>query len=271
MCVIAVACKKGGVGKTTVSLNMGVALVALGYDVALVDMDPQGQISVSFDMVDEAGKPVEGIFDLLVNGARFDEVIFQAPADEYEKIVRKAGGCLVVLPGGIKTQLAAVNVQLEGGTFDVVREAAVDPLRKIVDVVIIDTAPSNSLFTGGIYNASDWVLVPTMLERLSLDSLDKTVQEMVNLKKLHDAKLLGIVPMMTHPRTIEHKARLSELRANYQEYVWGGEGIRHSTVWKRASDQARSIFSYNGGAEAAQAQMWKLVEKLIQEVGLDGK
>ncbi|MBZ0305636.1 MAG: ParA family protein [Anaerolineae bacterium] len=266
MTTIVIANKKGGVAKTTLALNIAVAFAALGRRVGLIDMDPQGHISVSLDMVDDYGRPAEGVFQLMVNGVAMEKVIRPAPRDEYESIVRVPGGEVIVLPGGAKTQLAAVNIQLEGGNYDALA-GAIAPLKQMCDVIVMDTAPSNSLFTGGIYNAADWVLIPTLLTRLGVDSVAETVQEMANLKNLHRARLMGIVPTMMQPRTREERLRLEELKSVYQELVWDDVGIRYSVVWREASEAARSIFSYQKPKDRlakrqAENQMWALVEKI---------
>lgn len=273
---IVVANKKGGVGKTTAALNLAIAFAALGKRVGLIDVDPQGHISVSLDMVDDYGRPAEGIFHLMVNNAPLEQVLYPAPRDEYEAIIRVPGGRVVVLPGGAKTQLAAVNIQLEGGNYDALA-SAIAPLKNMCDVIVMDTAPSNSLFTAGIYNAADWVLIPTLLTRLGVDSVAETVQEMANLKNLHAARLLGVVPTMTQPRTREERLRLEELKSVYNQdgktLIWDDVSIRYSVVWREASEAARSIFSYQKPKDktaklVAEEQMWALTYKVMDSIGV---
>lgn len=271
---IAVTCKKGGVGKTTVALNMGVALAALGYKVAVVDLDPQGHISISFDMVGDDGLPIEGIFRMLCNEPKADvwEVVYVAPRDEYEKMIRVPGGELIVVPGGSKTTLASVNIQMRGEDYDAL-SIALEPLKKEYDVMIFDTAPSNSLFTAGIYQAADFALIPTKLSRLESDGVYHTLREMDKLKALHQTRLLGILPTFTQMNVKEDQRRLAELIQQFGDKVWNDVAIPYSAVWKSASDEARSIFSYESetnpaGKKNAEAAMWAVVEKVVAKVGL---
>jgi chromosome partitioning protein len=270
---LAVTNKKGGVGKTTIALNTGIALAALGYKVGIVDMDPQGHISVSLDVVDEEGQPREGVFNLLVNGYDLDDVIYEAPLAEYQSAVKRPGGVLWVLPGWKKTQLAAVNIQLEGGDYAALGRA-IRPLKDRCDVVIFDTAPSNSLFEAGILEASDDVLIPTQLSRLSVDGVHNTVREMANLNKLHDAQLIGIAPVMVQSNTIEDRQRQDELEKAYGNLIWSDVSVKYSAVWRSASEEARSIFSFESktnprGKEQAEAALWVLVDKLVKVMELE--
>lgn len=271
---IAVTCKKGGVAKTTLALNMGVALAALGYKVAVVDLDPQGHISISFDMVGDDGLPVEGIFRMLCNEPRADvwDVAWPAPTDEYQDIVRVPGGELIVVPGGSKTTLASVNIQMRGEDYDALG-LALSPLKNECDVMIFDTAPSNSLFTAGIYQAADYALIPTKLSRLESDGVYHTLREMDKLKALHQTRLLGIVPTFTQMNVKEDRDRLDELVREFGDKVWQDVSIPFSAVWKSASDEARSIFSYRSktnpeGKKNAESAMWSVVEKVVAKVGL---
>lgn len=270
---IAVTNNKGGVGKTTLSLNLATALACLGVPVGVIDMDPQGHISVSLDVVDEAGRPRDSIFNLLVNEMPIDKLIYESPADEYEAAVKTPGGKVWVLPGGSKTQLAAMNIQLQGGQVDTFSKA-IQPMRERCQVIFIDSAPSNSLFTAGIYHASDWVLIPTQLNRLSLNGVRQTYEQIHGMTTTHDAKLLGIVPNMVQINTLEDQQRLGELVELYEGAVWHDVCITRSSVWNSASEEARSIFSYQSptnrtGKQQAEEQMWRLSNRLCEKIGLE--
>lgn len=267
---IIVTCKKGGVGKTTLALNLAVALTALGFKVALIDVDPQGGISVSLDMLDDRGFAIEGIYDLLMKDYPLEQVTFAAPRDEYEPVLRQPGGELWVLPGGNKTQRAAVAINEDGGDFDLLSRLTA-PLRNRVHFTIWDTAPSNALWEAGILSAADYVFIPTELTRLSLDGVAKTLHQMQNLQKLHHARLLGILPTITNLNTLGQQERLAELHMKYPHRVWDTVAIPESQVWKDASEAARSIFSYKSPSNPtakrnAENAMWAVAHHLLTQV-----
>lgn len=269
---IAVTNNKGGVGKTTLSLNLAVALAALGIKVGLIDMDPQGHVSISLNVVDSEGKPREGVFDLLVNERPLDQVLYQIPNDEYGEVRRIDDGGLWVLPSGAKTQLAAMNIQLQGGQVDIFSRA-IAPLKERCQIIFIDTAPANSLFMTGIYHASNWVLIPSQLSRLSINGVEQTIRQMANLKSLHQANVLGIVPTMVQLHTLEDQERLNELIELFGDLVWKDLALSHSSVWRTASEEARSIFSFRSttnreGKNRAENQMWSMAIQVLERIGL---
>lgn len=270
--IITITNNKGGVGKTTLSLNLAVALAALGIKVGLIDMDPQGHISVSLDVVDDNGQPTDGIYDLLVNERPLHQIIYQMPEDEYKEVQRIPGGELWVLSSGARSQLAALNIQLKGGQIDIFSRA-IEPLRQRCQIIFIDTAPANSLFMTGIYYASDWILIPTQLSRLSINGVEQTIHQMASLKALHQAQILGIVPTMVQLHTREDRDRLNELVQVFGDLVWQDLALSQSTVWRTASEEARSIFSYRSatnreGQSRAENQMWSIAIKVLEQAGV---
>ncbi|MBI5931906.1 MAG: ParA family protein [Chloroflexi bacterium] len=267
---LVITCKKGGVGKTTLALNLAVALTALGFKVALIDVDPQGGISVSLDMLDDYGAPIEGIFDLLIKEMPLDKVVFQAPADEYESVRRQPGGELYVLPGGNKTQRAAVVINEDGEDYDLLTRL-IQPLRDRVHFTIIDTAPSNALWEGGILSGADYALIPTQLNRLSVDGATRTVTQMNRLAGLHQARLLGILPTMVNLNTHGQAEHLLDLKQNYPGLVWESVAIPESQVWRDASEAARSIFSFKSltnpaGKRLAENAMWAVAQHFLAQI-----
>lgn len=264
--VVSIKTQKGGEGKTTLTVNLAAFLAAKGKRVAVVDMDAQGHFSLSLAM-NRNGKPVEGVFNVLVNELPLEQFIFPIPEDEYSGVAVKEGGCVHLLPGGVNTALAGIQMQLAGSDYGIFKRHLIDPLAAQYDVILIDNEPTAGLWLGAILFASDYVLIPSQMAVLSLDGAKQIALQMRNLTRLHNAQILGVVPMMTTPRTKEHAKQLEAAKAMFPGKVWEGEGLTYSTVWKSASDYARGILSYAPDHQAA-SQLWALGERFLSEAGL---
>ncbi|MGD9990464.1 ParA family protein [Pseudonocardia sp.] len=189
--VIAVANQKGGVGKTTSTINLGAALAEYGRRVLLVDFDPQGALSVGLGV--QPHQLETTIYNLLMErGVEADDVILQTSVEGMD-----------LLPSNI--DLSAAEVQL---VTEVGREQALGRALKRVldryDVVLIDCQPSLGLLTINALACADSVLIPLACEFFSLrgvallmDTIDK-VTDRLN----PDLSLLGVLATMFDPRTL---------------------------------------------------------------------
>jgi len=189
--VIAVANQKGGVGKTTSTINLGAALAEYGRRVLLVDFDPQGALSVGLGV--PAHELDLTIYNLLMDrGVEIDDVIRPTTVEGMD-----------LLPSNI--DLSAAEVQL---VTEVGREQALGRALKRVldryDVILIDCQPSLGLLTINALACADAILIPLACEFFSLrgvallmDTVEK-VQDRIN----PDLKILGILATMFDPRTL---------------------------------------------------------------------
>ncbi len=152
--VISFANQKGGVAKTTTTLNLGVAFQELGHRVLAVDLDPQGNLTMSQgmdpDIVDRS------MFDVLVHSLSIKDVIHQAEVDIAVSSIDLAGAELA-LSSMIGRERALQKALL--------------PVRNDYDYILIDTPPSLGLLTINALTASDHVIVPVQCEYLSLRGL----------------------------------------------------------------------------------------------------
>src|SRR6059036_1058424 len=147
--VIAFANQKGGVAKTTTTLNLGVALSEKGHEVLLVDLDPQGNLTMS-----QGWNPDEierSMFDVLVHQLPITEIIRPSEVDVAVSSIDLAGAELA-LSSMIGRERAL--------------EKAVRPIKESYDYILIDTPPSLGLLTINALVASDGVIVPVQCEYL---------------------------------------------------------------------------------------------------------
>ena len=160
--IISVANQKGGVGKTTTSINLGAALAEEGYNVLLVDLDPQGNASTGLGVEPEDRQYTT--YDLLLEGAELKDVL---------KTTRVEG--LLLAPA--TTDLSSADIEMmatEKRSYllhDALRQPAIDDYD--LDFILIDCPPSLSLLTVNAMVASDSVLVPLQSEFFALEGLSQ--------------------------------------------------------------------------------------------------
>ena len=207
--VIAVANQKGGVGKTTSTINLGAALAEYGRKVLLVDFDPQGALSVGLGV--QPHQLEATVYNLLMErDAEVDEVIRSTSVEGMD-----------LLPSNI--DLSAAEVQL---VFEVGREQALGRVLKPVldryDIVLIDCQPSLGLLTINALACADTVLVPLACEFFSLrgvallmDTIDK-VRDRLN----PNLDILGILATMFDPRTLHTREVQHRVREAFGDLVF---------------------------------------------------
>ena len=250
--VLALMNQKGGVGKTTTTINLGAALAEVGHRVLLVDMDPQGSLGVGLGAEPHALERT--IYNLLLSdGTTPDEVILETATPR-----------LHLLPANI--DLAAAELLL---VQEVAREQAlkrtVERVRYRYDYVLVDCPPSLGLLTINALTAADGVLVPLECEyfalrgmRLLMESLRK-VQERLN----PDLRLEGILATMVDTRTLHAREVLERVHEAFGEVVFRtviGKTIRFAEA-PVAGEPILSYASASPGAEAYRALAREVLER----------
>ena len=238
--VIAMCNQKGGVGKTTTTINLGAALAELGRRVLLVDCDPQGSLSVGLGinphMLDTS------LYDLLMVRGTDPRTVVQST---------KVLG-LDLLPANI--DLSAAEVQL---VSEVAREhtlsRAIAPLKKEYDIILIDCAPSLGLLTVNALTSADGVIIPLECEFFALrgvamltDTISK-VQERLNNK----LQLIGILGTMYDPRTLHNREVLDRVREAFGDKVFITK-IRRTVKFPETTVAGEPITTYASSSPAAQ-------------------
>ena len=187
--VIAIANQKGGVGKTTTSVNLSACLGELGQRVLLIDIDPQGNATSGLGI--DKGKIEKSIYDVLVDDIPIKDTVIGTEVDN-----------LKVLPATI--QLAGAEIELVASmSRETKLKKAIDKIKNEYDFVIIDCPPSLGLLTINSLTAANSILVPIQCEFYALDGLTQLIYtiELIQKSLNPDLTIEGVVFTMYDART----------------------------------------------------------------------
>jgi len=246
--VIAFANQKGGVAKTTTTLNLGVALMERGFRVLLVDLDPQGNLTMSQGLNPDALE--RSMFDVLVHRLPISEVIHSAEVDIAVASIDLAGAELA-LSAMIGRERAL--------------EKALVEVRDNYDFILIDTPPSLGLLTINAFVAATGVIVPVQCEYLSLRGLVQLENTLAMVRENLNphVKIEGILPTMFDGRTLHAREAVEILEENFGDLVFRNR-IRKTIRYAEAPVKGTSVLKYDPSGTAADAY-----RELAKEV-LDG-
>ena len=252
--IISMVNQKGGVGKTTSTINLGAALAECGRKVLLVDFDPQGALSAGFG----------------TNPHELELTVYNVMMD------RKVDINDVILPTDIENiDLLPANIDLSAAEVQLVNEVARDQLlasalRNVhneYDVILIDCQPSLGLLTVNALTASHGVIIPLICEFFALravallvDSIEK-VQDRLN----PDLEITGVLATMFDARTIHSKEVLARIIDAFGDKVFDTV-IKRTVKFPDATVSAEPILSYASNHTGAQAYR-QVARELIYKGG----
>jgi chromosome partitioning protein len=237
--VIAVANQKGGVGKTTTTLNLAAARAEAGESVLVVDLDPQGALTMALGLNPAALERT--VYDALVTPTPLAEVVL-SPKERID-----------LAPATIDLAGAEVELLNEIGREQVLR-AKLDPLRERYAFVFIDCPPSLGLLTINALAAADGVLIPVQCQYLSFRGMQLLLRtiDKVRTRANSGLRVVGLLPTLYDARTAHAREVLDELRATYPQLLID-EPIRLRVGLADAVVAGQSILEYDGRSDAAQA------------------
>ncbi|SLN33358.1 Chromosome partitioning protein ParA [Roseovarius gaetbuli] len=251
--IIAIANQKGGVGKTTTTINLGAALAEAGARVLIVDLDPQGNASTGLGI--EADAREYTTYDFLLDEITLGEVI-QKTADEN----------LMIIPATV--DLSSADIELisnEKRSFllhDALRQHAIDAYA--LDYVLIDCPPSLNLLTVNAMVAAHSVLVPLQSEFFALEGLSQLMLTIREVRQTANANLRieGVVLTMFDARNNLSSQVEQDARENLGDLVFQTRIPRNVRV-SEAPSYAVSVLSYDSNSKGAQAYR-DLAQELMQ-------
>ena len=233
--VIAFANQKGGVAKTTTTLNLAVAFKETGHRVLCIDLDPQGNLTMSQGI--DPDKVEKSLYDVLVHDMPISEIIVEREIDIAVASIDLAGAEIAM----------STKIGRERSLEKALREVTGD-----YDFICIDTPPSLGLLTVNALTAATKVIVPVQCEYLSMRGLVqlqntlKMIQENLN----PDVVIEGILPTMLDARTVHAKEAVEILEENFGDLVFKSR-IRKAIKFAEAPVRGASVLKYDPDGNAA--------------------
>lgn len=240
--MIALANQKGGVGKTTSSVNLSSSLAFLGKKVLLVDIDPQGNASSGVGV--NKGEIEHCIYDVLVDDVAIQDVLQKTDLDN-----------LNVIPATI--QLAGAEVELVPAISREIRlKKAIDSIRDDYDFVIIDCPPSLGLLTLNALTAADSVLIPVQCEYYALEGLSQLLNTIRIVQKHlnEDLQIEGVLLTMLDARTNLGIQVIEEVKKYFQNKVFSTI-IPRNVRLSEAPSHGKPILLYDAKSKGAEVYL----------------
>jgi len=235
--VIVFANQKGGVAKTTTTLNLACAFAESGHRVLAVDLDPQGNLTMS-----------QGVDPDVVETSMYDVLVHRRPIREV--IVSR------------EIDVACASIDLAGAEIAMstmigrerALEKALAAVREDYDFVCIDTPPSLGLLTINALTAADKVIVPVQCEYLSMRGLIQlqNTLSMIRENLNPDIEIEGILPTLVDSRTLHAKEAIQLLEENFGDRVFASR-IRKTVRFAEAPVKGMSVLKYDPTGVAAQS------------------
>ena len=225
--VISLSNHKGGVGKTTSTINIGAGLNRLKKKVLLIDLDPQANLSQSLGVMEP------------------ERTIYGALKGEYKLEPLEIMPGLDLIPSTLDLSGAEVELSGEAGREYILKEL-IDPLRGSYDYILIDSPPSLGLLTINAFTASDEVYIPLQAQYLALQGLTKLMEVIAKIKSRlnKELKLGGVFITQYDRRKVLNRDVVETIKSHYKESLFK-TAIRDNIALAEAPTQGLDIFRYN--------------------------
>ncbi|GAA4325220.1 AAA family ATPase [Pontixanthobacter gangjinensis] len=236
--IIAIANQKGGVGKTTTSVNLAASLGVLEKKILLIDADPQANATSGLGI--DVEEVENGTYQLLEHSIKAEEAIQKTSSPNLD-----------IIPAHI--DLVAIEIELvDQENRESMLKKAIEPLRDMYDFILIDCAPSLGLLTLNALTASDSVIIPIQCEYFALEGLGKLLNTIKSVQKIHNNKLdiEGLLLTMYDSRLRLSNQVVEEVKKHFDEMVFETI-IQRNVRLSEAPSYGESIINYDASSKGA--------------------
>jgi chromosome partitioning protein len=237
--IIAIANQKGGVGKTTTTVNLAASLGVLEKKILLIDADPQANASSGLGIDIEAVKT--GTYQILEHTISAKEAIQPTTSPNVD-----------IIPAHI--DLVAIEIELvDKEDREYMLKKSLDEIKDLYDYILIDCAPSLGLITLNALTAADSVIIPIQCEYFALEGLGKLLNTIKSVQKIHNPNLdiEGLLLTMFDSRLRLSNQVVEEVRKHFNEMVFATI-IQRNTRLGEAPSYGESIIAYDATSKGAQ-------------------
>ena len=236
--IIAIANQKGGVGKTTTSVNLAASLGVLEKKILLIDADPQANATSGLGIDVEAVE--HGTYQILEHSIKAEDAIMQTSSPNLD-----------IIPAHI--DLVAIEIELvDQENRESMLKKAIEPLKDKYDFILIDCAPSLGLLTLNALTAADSVIIPIQCEYFALEGLGKLLNTIKSVQKIHNNKLdiEGLLLTMYDSRLRLSNQVVEEVKKHFDEMVFETI-IQRNVRLSEAPSYGESIINYDASSKGA--------------------
>ncbi len=249
--IIAIANQKGGVGKTTTSVNLAASLGVLEKKVLLIDADPQANATSGLGIDVESVE--QGSYQLLEHTVGAKDAVVETSSPNVE-----------LIPAHI--DLVAIEIELvDKEQREYMLKKAIVDLKNDYDFILIDCAPSLGLLTLNALTAADSVIIPIQCEYFALEGLGKLLNTIKSVQKIHNQNLdiEGLLLTMYDSRLRLSNQVVDEVKKHFDEMVFQTI-IQRNVRLSEAPSYGESIISYDAGSKGANNYL-SLANELIEK------